>query len=111
MFILGLTGGIGMGKSETARLFRRLGVPVHDADAAVHTLYADGGAAVATVGEAFPGSVVGGAVERGKLALWSRAWRIGAAQSLCTRWFSWPNSSIRGRSAHADRGARVPFAV
>jgi dephospho-CoA kinase len=68
MFILGLTGGIGMGKSQTARLFRQLGVPVHDADEAVHTLYAAGGAAVAPVGEAFPGSVVGGIVERAKLS-------------------------------------------
>lgn len=69
MFILGLTGSIGMGKSETARMFRRLGVPVHDADAAVHTLYAKGGgAAVGLVAEVFPDAVIGGAIDRTKLS-------------------------------------------
>ena len=64
---VGLTGSIGMGKSETARMFKRLGVPVHDADAAVHRLFAVGGKAVTPVGEVFPGVVVGGAVDRSKL--------------------------------------------
>lgn len=68
MFLLGLTGSIGMGKSETARIFRRLGVPVYDADAAVHRLYAKGGAAVPLIEAAFPGSTAGGAVERGILS-------------------------------------------
>jgi dephospho-CoA kinase len=64
MFVLGLTGSIGMGKSAAARMFRRLGVPVYDADAAVHRLMARGGAAVARVEAAFPGVARDGAVDR-----------------------------------------------
>lgn len=64
MFVLGLTGSIGMGKTETARIFRRLGVPVYDADAAVHRVYGQGGAAVAAVEAAFPGVTRNGAVDR-----------------------------------------------
>jgi len=68
MVILGLTGSIGMGKSAAARAFRRLGVPVHDADKAVHALLAKDGEAVAAVAEAFPGVVRDGAVDRQALA-------------------------------------------
>lgn len=64
MIIVGLTGSIGMGKSETAKMFRRLDIPVYDADAAVHALYAPGGAAVAPIAEAFPGVVTAGGVDR-----------------------------------------------
>lgn len=66
MFILGLTGSIGMGKSTTARYFREAGVPVHDADAAVHDLYRR--EAVPLVEAAFPGTTQNGTVDRGKLA-------------------------------------------
>ncbi len=64
MLLIGLTGSIGMGKSETAKMFAAEGVPVYDADAEVHKLYAPGGAAVAPLDEAFPGVVKDGAVDR-----------------------------------------------
>jgi dephospho-CoA kinase len=67
-FIIGLTGSIAMGKSETARLFAAEGVPVHDSDAVIHKLYGKGGAAVAKIAEAFPGAVQGGAVDRAALS-------------------------------------------
>lgn len=66
MFVLGLTGSIGMGKTTTARLFAEAGVPVHDADATVHRLYE--GEAVAPIEAAFPGTTAAGRVDREKLA-------------------------------------------
>ena len=68
MITIGLTGSIGMGKSATAAMFAEAGCPVYDADAEVHRLYAKGGAAVGPVGEAFPGVVNDGAVDRAKLS-------------------------------------------
>ncbi len=64
MIVLGLTGSIGMGKTTAANAFRRIGVPVFDADAEVRRLLARGGAAVAETGAAFPDVVRGGAVDR-----------------------------------------------
>lgn len=67
MFLLGLTGSIGMGKSTTAKMFVEEGCALWDADAAVHRLYAPGGAAVGPISDAFPEAVVDGAVSRDKL--------------------------------------------
>lgn len=64
MVIVGLTGSIAMGKSTAAAAFRRLGVPVYDADAAVHAVLAQGGAAIPAVMSAFPDVVRNGAVDR-----------------------------------------------
>jgi dephospho-CoA kinase len=66
MWILGLTGSIGMGKSTTAKLFAEAGVPVYDADAAVHQLYE--GEAAPAIEAAFPGTTANGKVERAKLS-------------------------------------------
>jgi len=64
MKVIGLTGGIGMGKSTAAATFRRLGLPIFDADAVVHSLQAEGGAAVAPIEAAFPGTTRHGRVDR-----------------------------------------------
>jgi dephospho-CoA kinase len=66
MFVLGLTGSLGMGKSATAKMFAEEGIPVHDADAAVHDLYE--GAAAPLIEAAFPGTTKAGKVDRDKLA-------------------------------------------
>jgi dephospho-CoA kinase len=66
MIVLGLTGSIGMGKSTTAKLFAEAGVPVYDADAAVHALYE--GEAAPAIEAAFPGTTTDGKVNRNKLS-------------------------------------------
>jgi dephospho-CoA kinase len=66
MFVLGLTGSIGMGKSTTAKFFAEEGVPVHDSDAVVHRLYE--GEAVPAIEAAFPGTTTNGKVDRDRLA-------------------------------------------
>ena len=68
-FVIGLTGSIGMGKSETAKLFAAEGVPVHDSDAAITRLYGKGGAAVAVIAREFPSAVRDGGVDRAKLSV------------------------------------------
>lgn len=66
-FLLGLTGGIGMGKSTASAMFRDLGIPVWDADEAVHRLYGAGGAAVQPVAAAFPLALQAGGIDRNAL--------------------------------------------
>src|SRR3954466_8793077 len=66
MFVLGLTGSVGMGKTTTARFFAEAGVPVHDADAVVHRLYEK--EAAAAIEAAFPGTTLNGAVDRNLLS-------------------------------------------
>lgn len=68
--IIGLTGSIGMGKSTTAKMFAEEGIPVWDADAAVHRLYAPGGAAVEAIAELCPEAIREGAVDREVLKAW-----------------------------------------
>src|ERR1700761_1892167 len=67
MKIIGLTGGIGMGKSTAAAAFRRAGIPVFDADAVVHRLQAKDGRAVPAIEAAFPGIVRAGEIDRAAL--------------------------------------------
>jgi dephospho-CoA kinase len=78
MRVIGLTGGIGMGKSAAAAALRRLGLPVFDADAAVHRLQAPGGAALPAIARAFPGTVQDGRLDRASL----RAAVLGDAAAL-----------------------------
>lgn len=78
MKVIGLTGGMGMGKSTAARAFRRAGIPVFDADAAVHRVQAKGGRAVKPIEAAFPGTVKDGAVDRDAL----RAAVIGKPEAI-----------------------------
>src|SRR5258707_12604033 len=66
--MIGLTGSIGMGKTETGKLFARLGIPVHGADDVVHQLYDKDGAAVDAIAREFPGTVQDGRVMRDALA-------------------------------------------
>lgn len=68
MIVLGLTGSIAMGKSETARMFQELGCPVFDSDATVHKLYDQGGEAVPVIAALYPDAVVDGKVDRQILA-------------------------------------------
>lgn len=67
MIVIGLTGSIGMGKTTATRALARMGLPIHDSDAAVHVLFMRGGAAVEPVGRVFPSVIHDGAVNRAAL--------------------------------------------
>ena len=113
MFVIGLTGSIAMGKTTTARLFAEEGVPVHDADAAVHKLYE--GEAAAPIEAAFPGSTEHGKVDRAALGqrVAGNAGGTEATRSRsCIRWCAGRNHSSRGaRQRRQGRGARYSAAV
>ena len=105
MFVLGLTGSIGMGKTAAAKMLRRMGLPLHDADRAVHRLLAKGGAAVAAVEAAFPGVAVDGAVDRERLAV--RVFEDPAAlerlEEILHPAVRWTTRAFLGRHARAGR--------
>jgi dephospho-CoA kinase len=109
MKVVGLTGSIGMGKTTAALLLRRLGVPVHDADGAVHRLLGKGGAAVPPVAAAFPGVVRDGAVDRKALGA-----RVFADENAMRRLEQILHPLVRQDSARFLRQARkggAPIAV
>ena len=68
MLVVGLTGGIAMGKTTLSRMLSKRGIPVVDADAIVHQLYSEGGRAVPAVRAAFPSAVIADRVDRTRLA-------------------------------------------
>ena len=86
MIILGLTGSIGMGKSTIADNFRRLGIPIHDADETVHDLLKPNGEAFPPIKEMFPEAVKKGAIDRDIIAAKMTAEQIGEAQRRAREW-------------------------
>ena len=110
MIVLGLTGSVGMGKSTAASMFRRLGVPVHDSDAAVHRLMAPGGAAVPAVAAAFPGvSDKAGGIDRGTLG--ARVFGDGRALKRLERILHPLVRQSQARFLKEARARRVPLVV
>lgn len=109
MIVVGLTGSIGMGKSNAARVLRFLGVPVYDADAEVHRIYAKGGEAVEPIARAFPGAVRDGAVDRARLSEILRA--DPAAVPRLERIVHPLVRRIQDRFLRTMRLRRVPIAV
>lgn len=109
MIVVGLTGSIGMGKSTVAKMFAEEGAPAFDSDAAVHALYAAGGAAVAPVEAAFPGVTRDGAIDRASLS----ARVVGNAEALA-RLEAIVHPLVRQAQANflaANRAAGTPVVV
>ena len=106
-FRLGLTGSIGMGKSTTATMFAEEGVPVWDADAEVHALYAQGGAAVPLIAEEFPQAVKAGAVDRAAL----RACLAGDKTALTRLETIVHPLTTASRNAFLERHAQAPIVL
>ena len=100
--LVGLTGSIGMGKTETARLFARLGIPVHDADTAVHRLYEPGGGAVAAIATALANEKVSieSIVQRAPA-------QEGSTASFTLITHNTLESSMRAALAHIDKDGHV----
>lgn len=109
MKVIGLTGGIGMGKSTASAAFRRARLPVFDADAEVHRLQAKGGAAVGPIGAAFPGTVIDGAVDRARLR--AAAIQDPAAMTILERIIHPMVRARQRRFLAGARAARRPAAV
>ena len=110
MIVLGLTGSVGMGKSTAASMFRQLGVPVHDSDAAVHRLLAPGGAAVPAVAAAFPGVTdKQGGIDRGTLG--ARVFGDGRALKRLERILHPFVRRSQARFLKQARARRVPLVV
>jgi dephospho-CoA kinase len=107
--IIGLTGGIGMGKSTAAAAFRRARLQVFDADAAVHRLQAKGGAALPAIAQAFPGVVIDGAVDRPRLR--AAAIHDPTAMATLERIIHPLVRAAERRFLHAARHARARAAV
>jgi dephospho-CoA kinase len=110
MIVLGLTGSLGMGKSTAAAMFRRLGIPVHDSDAAVHRLLGPRGAAVTAVEAAFPGvRRPDGGIDRA--ALGARVFGDRAALERLERLLHPLVRASQQRFLAAARARRRPFVV
>lgn len=109
MKILGLTGSIGMGKSTAARQLRRLGLWVHDADAAVHGLMVRGGRAVPAIARRFPDAVVAEAVDRARLgaAVFGKPEELKALEAILHPMVRAEERSFLSRARRARRRAVV----
>lgn len=107
MIIVGLTGSIGMGKTTAAAYLKRIGIPVHEADAEVHKLMAPGGAAVNAVMEAFPGVVTAGMIDRHKLgnAVFGKPAELARLEAILHPLVR--EDSIRWCEMHRARGAKL----
>mmetsp|Transcript_36140 Transcript_36140/g.85722 ORF Transcript_36140/g.85722 Transcript_36140/m.85722 type:complete len:200 (+) Transcript_36140:66-665(+) len=96
MFVLGLTGSIGMGKSTVSDMLRKIDIPVLDSDATVHALYSPGGGAVEAVRQLFPGAIVDGGVDRQRLS------KLVVGNEVCRSTFSegFPKEGCSGSTGY-----------